>query len=302
MERFFDFVELKTKITSVFPFFMTAAFLFVRRQPIHWIATSVFFFSMISFDLATTAINNYIDSRHNAQGLRYKRGTAKAIIFLLLAFSVLNGIYLVVLTDAVVLIGGLFCFGCGILYTYGPVPISRTPFGEILSGIFYGIMIPFLLLYINSPTGAYLSLSLGSGTIDLSVNIRGMIHLGLFCAIPAFTTANIMLANNICDVQQDILVKRYTLPYYLGSSSLQLFAGLYYLCYVDVILMVLLRILSPVCLVFLLTWKAVRNNIKVFLQKQDKQHTFIVSIRNYIIINGAMTVLISISGFTGGSA
>ena len=31
--------------------------------------------------------------------------------------------------------------------------------------------------------------------------------------------ANIMLANNICDVEEDIINNRFTLPYYLGKKN-----------------------------------------------------------------------------------
>ncbi len=299
MKRFFDFVEIRTKITSLFPALMTAALLFVQRQPIRYFATGVFFLSMFTFDLTTTAINNYIDSRTNGQNLPHKRSTALAILLTLLGLGVAGGLYLVYLTDIVVLLTGALCFVCGILYTYGPVPISRTPFGEVLSGLFYGFFIPFLILYINEPAGSLMALSLDGGMIRLSINIMAMIRLALFSAIPAFTTANIMLANNICDVQKDIAVVRHTLPYYIGNKALILFEGLYYLCYLDVIAMVLLHVIPPICLAILLTIKIVRDNIKAFKLEQEKSTTFAASIRNYVVINGAMTVLIFAGRFIG---
>jgi 1,4-dihydroxy-2-naphthoate octaprenyltransferase len=176
------------------------------------------------------------------------------------------------------------------------VPISRQPLGEILSGIFYGLFIPFILLYINMPKETYLSLNINFETINIILNISPIITVFFLSVTPVCATANIMLANNICDVEKDIAVKRYTLPYYLGKNSLFLFAGVYYLTYLATIVMVILKILSPVCLFSLLTIFIVQKNINTFFKIQDKATTFITAIKNYIIIMGINTLMIFISG------
>jgi 1,4-dihydroxy-2-naphthoate octaprenyltransferase len=105
-----------------------------------------------------------------------------------------------------------------------------------------------------------------------------------------------MLANNICDLEKDIAVKRHTLPYYLGvKKSLFLFAGLYYISYLGMLSMVILRILSPLCLLSLITIFFVQKNIHSFFKKQDKETTFIFAVRNYVIIMGPLTLLIFFS-------
>ena len=188
---------------------------------------------MFLFDLTTTGINNYIDTRTNDQVLQFKRPVARTIIFIMLAISTGLGLWLVILTDWVVLgVGGL-CFICGVFYTFGPVPISRIPLGEVLSGVFYGLLIPFLLLYINLPAGTLLSFGIQDGIASLEVSLLPLLTLGLICWAPMVCTANIMLANNICDLEKDILVNRHTLPYYIGKArAVTLYAFLYYSVYV----------------------------------------------------------------------
>lgn len=287
-----------TKITSTFAFLFTIAYLYYVEQPVNWGLTLIFFASMFLFDLTTTAINNYIDTKTNTQILQFRRSVALAIIFVLLGTSMLLGLYLVFLTDLVVLLLGGLCFLCGILYTYGPVPISRQPWGEILSGIFYGFFIPFILLYINMPEGAYLTLDWNWKTISIDLQIFPIATVILLSVIPVCTTANIMLANNICDLEHDVLVKRYTLPYYLGKrASLHLFAVIYYGTYLTVIVMVAAGILSPVCLISLVSLIPVQKNINLFFRIQEKSSTFATSIKNYVIIMGTNTVLIFLSGF-----
>ncbi|HEY5585406.1 MAG TPA: UbiA family prenyltransferase [Ruminiclostridium sp.] len=294
--RFLDYVEIKTKIASFFAFLMTIAYIFYIEKPINWKLTLLFFASMFIFDLTTTAINNYIDTKTNQQTLAFKRNIALTIILVLLGISTVLGLYLAYLTGIVILILGAVCFLCGILYTFGPVPISRQPLGEIFSGIFYGLCIPFILLYINLPKGTFISLEMSFTTIRLDMNVIPIMTVLLLSIIPVCTTANIMLANNICDLEKDIATKRFTLPYYLGNKALYLFAGIYYLSYFATLLMVILKVLSPICLVSLLTIFIVQKNIGQFFRIQDKEKTFNCSIKNYIIIMGAITLMIFISG------
>lgn len=296
VSRFLKYVEIKTKITSTFAFLVTMAYIYYLHKPVNWYPTLIFFAAMFIFDMATTAINNYIDSKSNQQKLDFERGTALSIIFVLLGISTLLGLYLVYLSDIVILIIGGLCFMCGIFYTFGPVPISRQPLGELFSGLFYGLFIPFILLYINLPKGTYLSLEFSFSTLSIDLNLASLAAIILLSILPVCTTANIMLANNICDLERDIAVKRFTLPYYLGNKALFLFAGLYYVIYLDIILMVLLGLLPAVCLASLLTLYLVQKNINVFFRKQDKATTFDISIKNFVIIMGSVTLLLFLGG------
>lgn len=296
IKKFFDYIEIKTKITSTFAFLMTMAYLFYIKSNINWELTLVFFASMLIFDLTTTAINNYIDTKTNQQVLVYSRKTAKNIIFIMMGISTALGLYIVYRTDIIVLIVGAICFLCGVFYTYGPVPISRQPLGEIFSGIFYGLFIPFIILYINLPTASMISLKIDKMVVSLDLFIAPLFTLILLSIAPICTTANIMLANNICDLEKDIAVKRHTLPYYIGHKAVYLFAALNYAAYLGIILMVILKILSPICLLSLLTIFLVQKNINIFLEKQEKETTFICSIKNYVIIMGSITLVIFISG------
>jgi len=295
IKRFLDYVEIRTKITSTFAFLITIALLLYKKQTINWGLTLIFFAAMFLFDLTTTAINNYIDTKKNHQILQFNRKTALVIIYVLFGTSAALGLYLAFLTDIVILLVGGICFLCGVFYTYGPVPISRQPLGEVLSGMFYGLLIPFIILYLNTPAGTFLTLNVNFQTMSLQLQNGPLLTLLLFSIIPFGTTANIMLANNICDLEKDIAVKRHTLPYYIGKNALYLHAGLYYLTYLATITMVVFKILSPICLLSLVTIIIVQKNINAFFKKQDKETTFVLAIRNFVIIMGVNTLMIFIS-------
>lgn len=299
IKRFFSYVEIMTKITSIFAFGMTLAYLFYLGQPVNFKLTGVFFLAMFIFDLTTTAINNYIDTKTNTQILQFNRKTALIIIYIMFIISAGLGLYLAYCTDIIVLLLGMLCFMCGVLYTYGPIPISRQPLGEIFSGVFYGLLIPFILLYINMPKGTYLDLMFTKESIDISVKWLPAIKVLFLSAAPVFTTANIMLANNICDVEKDVKVKRFTLPYYLGDKALLVFAFLYYAIYGAALVMVVFRLLPPIYLVMIISIIPVTKNIRIFMEKQEKSTTFICSIKNYIIIMSADIIALLLCGLVG---
>ncbi|HMM33083.1 MAG TPA: UbiA family prenyltransferase, partial [Clostridia bacterium] len=114
-------------------------------------------------------------------------------------------------------------------------------------------------------------------------------------------TANIMFANNICDRERDIEVQRFTLAFYLKKQhALWLFAALYYAAYASVVVMVALKLLPPTSLLLLVTLIPVHKNINVFLKKQDKEETFVVAIKNFMIIIVAHIALIFLGAFLPG--
>ncbi|MHB1154760.1 MAG: UbiA family prenyltransferase [Eubacteriales bacterium] len=295
-KRYLNYIEISTKITSVFAFLITISYLFSIGQKINTDKTLIFFAAMFIFDMTATAINNYEDTKKNDQSLQFNRNTALLIIIIQLLISTALGLYLAVITDIVVLLLGMLCFLFGILYSFGPISISKQPLGELFSGLFYGVLIPFILLYINMPKSTYLSFDISFQTLSFSLEIFPIITVLLLSIAPFCATANIMLANNICDLEKDITVKRFTLPYYMGLKALYLFAGLYYFIYLSIIIMVIIRILSPICLISLITIIPVQKNIKIFFKRQEKSVTFILSIKNHLYIMITNSFLIFISG------
>jgi 1,4-dihydroxy-2-naphthoate octaprenyltransferase len=120
------------------------------------------------------------------------------------------------------------------------------------------------------------------------MNLVELFYIFLF-SIPAINgIANIMLANNICDVDEDILNKRFTLPYYIGrENALKLFAALYYIGFLDTVALTLLGIAPPISLLILLALIPVQRNIRLFQVKPNKSETFVLSVQNFAVMNVA---------------
>lgn len=295
IKKFLKFVEIQTKITSTFAFANTLMFMLFLKQPINVPLMVIFCIAAFIFDLATTAINNYIDSKDYPEMLPIKRDRALFLIICMLAVSTVMGLYLAFKTGIVVLLLGALCFVLGIFYTFGPMPISRIPLGEVFSGIAYGMFIPFLMVYINNPD-SYIILDYKDGVLSVHFMLWSLISFLFFSLVNTFTTSNIMVANNTCDLEKDVAVNRHTLIFYIGQKNgVRVFATLYYLCYAAVIAMVALKILPIVALIFLLSFPLVVSNIRVFRKEQIKSKTFITAIKNFIIVNTSYFIALTLS-------
>jgi len=263
--------------------------------------------SLLAFDMATTAINNYIDYIKSLKEHRYnhlnrivkydiKESTAIGIIFILLLIAVIFGILLTLNTNLLVLLIGVISFLTGILYTYGPIPISRMPLGEVFSGIFMGFIILFLSCYIHIFDRNIISLVFNNNLLNISINLVEVFYI-ILISIPTMSgIANIMLANNICDLKEDITNNRYTLPYYLGKkNAIKLFRTLYYISYLDIIILVLLKVSPVISLFVILTIIPLNKNINLFSQKPIKNETFVLSVKNFALINITNIILLLIA-------
>ena len=290
MKKLLNYVEIQTKITSLMTFTLVLLLLKFHGISLKVLETIVFFLGMFIFDLTTTAINNYIDSKTNFHDYGFSRKTLKYIIVAMFVISVVLGLWLVVLTDWVVLGLGAFCFLVGVIYTYGPMAISRHPYGEIVSGILYGYFIPFILVYINMGA-AFVGVTLGS-TIHIAINADAFIKFMIFGLVPTFLTAAIMLGNNTCDVEKDIEVGRFTLPYYIGqTAAVRLLATLYVLTYAALVLGVVTGLYHPLMLVVLLSAPVALTNARSFSIERVKSRSFKYVIKNFIMIMMAFIVM-----------
>ncbi|MEG0550400.1 MAG: 1,4-dihydroxy-2-naphthoate polyprenyltransferase [Vagococcus sp.] len=302
MKVFFELVEIRTKLASLFPFLVGLLFSAFYFDQVNAENMILFFAAMLVFDMATTAINNLMDFK-KAKNDHYQEntnivGSAKLsekkvsyLIYSMIAFSSLVGIYLTYRTSLLLLAMGGICFLIGIFYTFGPVPLSRMPLGEIFSGVTMGFGIFFITIYLNIANLDVLRLSFVDGQFMIYGKIKELIFI-VWASVPMiFTIANIMLANNLCDLEQDISNHRYTLPYYIGKENgVKLFQLLMYSCYFFIVGGVIIGIYHWAMLIVLLTLPIIYKNLTIFKEKQEKATTFGISIKNLILFNGAQVV------------
>lgn len=308
LTSYLKLVEIQTKVASVFPFLLGTVYTLYRFKTFNPANFIIMFISLISIDMATTAINNYFDYKkakkkhgfnyesHNAivkYGL--KEYTVLAVIGVLLTTATVFGIMLYTKTNIMVLILGAISFVAGVMYSFGPVSISHTPLGELFSGIFMGFIIVFISIYIHIFNENILTLTYINGLLNIRIDIKEILYIALVSIPAILTISNIMLANNICDIKDDIENKRYTLPIYIGkSNALKLFKILYRIVYIDIVILIILRIEPIVSVVVLSTLIPVSKNITQFFKKQTKKDTFVLAVKNFLLINGTHVLALGI--------
>ncbi len=306
---FFKLVEIQTKVASLFPFLLGTSYVLHRYGGVKHINLILMLVAMLAFDMTTTAINNYYDYKkavkkygygyeiHNAiVQHKLKEGTVIATIMALLAVATVFGVLLFLRTDIIVLLLGMLSFAIGITYSFGPVPISRTPLGELMSGLFMGFIIVFIAAYIHVYDKGLIVLLYDAGLLNIRLELLELLKL-FFVSVPMIVSiANIMLANNICDIEDDIENKRYTLPIYIGrENAVKVWKWLYYMAYLNIGALVVLEVLPYLSAIALVTFLLVNKNIEAFSQEQIKSKTFVLSVKNFIIISAAYVGTLALS-------
>ncbi|MBF0787592.1 MULTISPECIES: 1,4-dihydroxy-2-naphthoate polyprenyltransferase [unclassified Streptococcus] len=293
---FLEFIELRTKVASVFPMLLGIVWAIYRYGVFNGFNTLLFVLAVLTFDMCTTAINNTMDyvkakdqvyrKEHNVIGRnQLDFGQMVQIIFLLLSFSTVLSLVLVWRTDLILLPLGALCFLIGICYTFGPIPLSRMPLGEIFSGVTMGLGIFFLGVFVQAPDLLLVSRFVGEW-FQLQLAWEKCIEIGLMSLPLICLIANIMLANNLCDLDEDIRNHRHTLVFHIGRQK----GLLLYTCLA--ILPWFLWLLYPL-FGFLPFWAWLGYGVAVlsyrslghFLEKQVKRETFVEAVKSFILFS-----------------
>ncbi|MDQ6600038.1 1,4-dihydroxy-2-naphthoate polyprenyltransferase [Bacillus salipaludis] len=180
---------------------------------------------------ATNMFNEYFDFKRGLDneesvgiGGTIVRDGIKPKTVLNLAFgfygiALLLGVYICANSSWWLALVGLICMAIGYFYTGGPFPIAYTPFGEIFSGFFMGMLIILISFFIQ--TGTVTSTS-------ILVSVPSMVLVG-----------EIMLSNNIRDLDGDKKNGRKTVAILLGKKrAIYLLAGMFTFSYLWVIALI----------------------------------------------------------------
>ena len=294
LSQFLRFVDIRTKFTSILPVFLGVAFSIYYFEAFNLLNTVIFIVAAALLDFTTTAINVLIDYRTASNEESKRTGNIigrenipeKLIvnyIFGMLLGSFLLGLILVFRTNIILLFIGLICFIIGITYTYGPIPISRMPLGELLSGPPLGFGIIFIAVFINHTEALILDLSFENSLFTLQGNWYTILAI-FFVSLPqVFLISNIVLANNICDLEQDIDNRRFTLVFHIGKEeSIRLYNWLTFGSYVALIIPIIFGWLPVIMLLIYPTLFYVKNQVALFNARQIKEETFVTSVKSFL--------------------
>ena len=283
IQKFNALVQIQTIIISALPYIIGSLMASYYYHHFNLSYCLWLFLAVISFHLAVNGHNQYTDY------LRYKKNHvtsynnilekfnisqkwARNVIILLTLVSATIGIILSFKVGWIILLIGFFSYLIGYCYSGGTYPILKTPFGEPASGITMGYNITLLGIYVNI------------------YNIHPFDSFfwakAIIVACPAiFVIANVMLANNICDVEEDVKIGRKTLPFYIGRKNALIVLCIYYaLAYIFLILSVVLHYLPTLALGGLLTIPLVYRSTRTFVKDPHKETTFKGILMNVLLV------------------
>ncbi len=309
MKAFISFIELRTKVASILPLLIGTALAYYTLETLYLERFFLMFIALLCIDMATTGLNHYYDAKRAivTTGYHYDQhnpitskqltaNRAKRYLFELLLVGSCAGIGLTLLTDNFVLVLGALSFIIGIIYSAGPLPLSRTILGELFSGLFMGLLITFIAFYIQLPMGYLGEISLSKNFVYISLKLTMIMPVILLGLQLSLMIGNIMLANNICDREEDILNNRYTLPVVIGmKKSVILFKTNTLSAYAVLSLGVLFKQLPLPMLITLFTLPIIYKRARIFCANPLKSKTFKLAVGNFLVFSSTLLLTLFVS-------
>ena len=258
----------RTLAAALGPTILGAAFSYYAFGALHGTGLAIFhtiliFLAVVSAQIIANLWNELKDFKSgldagqkigNAGSLTRGAVTPKLIstmIKVLMIVPIIIGLYLSATITWWYIPAGIVCILISFLYSGGPKPISRTPFGEISSGIAMGFAIVLITSY--------------AWTRELSLAF-------LIPALPAtLLVGSIMLTNNIRDIRNDEKHGRRTLPIILGRDrAISLMSIAYIFNFIWIGAWIYLKVLPIPALLTLIAIIPAFKTIKTFYTQVDE--------------------------------
>jgi 1,4-dihydroxy-2-naphthoate polyprenyltransferase len=212
IRQFFAVVEMRTKVISVSTFLVASLYAWSVGHGVGWLAALLLAVAVLCVDMGTTAFNTFYDFVRRVDTRRSTEEPGKVLVhegvapghafvvsIVLYAVAAGTGIAVAVLSSGWIIVAGVAGMLVGFLYTGGPLPISRTPFGELFAGGFLGTVL-FLVVY-----------GVHAGSIDRAAVVASLPSTLLIAAV--------LTVNNTCDIDGDRAAGRRTLSIVLGRRA-----------------------------------------------------------------------------------
>lgn len=209
--QFARIVEIRTKIVSVSAYLIGTLLATYQTGEFDLLVGVVMLLAVLAVDMGTTGFNSFFDYYRGVDSHETNRESDKVLVHQgvppgvalllslgLFALAMPLGIALAVLVGWELIPIGALCMAVGYLYNGGPLPISRTPLGELVAGGFLGSVLVLLAFYVQRD----------------SLNTQAFL-----VSLPSlFLVASILTVNNTCDIKGDTQAGRRTLSILLGPK------------------------------------------------------------------------------------
>lgn len=207
--QFLRIVEIRTKIISMGTFAAGTLYALYVMGNLNFLVMVLMGFATLFVDMGTTGFNSYFDYRNGTDNHEIECEDDKVLVhqgvsplwallvsLMLFGMAGVLGLVLAYLTSWKLIVVGGVCMLVGFAYTGGPLPISRTPFGEVFAGFFLGTTLFVLSFYVQT---------------------KSVVVEALLASLPFLILVGMILSvNNCCDLIRDKAAGRKTLTIVLG--------------------------------------------------------------------------------------
>ncbi|MFC4696834.1 prenyltransferase [Enterococcus aquimarinus] len=245
----------------------------------------IYLFIILLFHVAVNIFNNYMDYQNASDDHSYKvktniigreglsLKTVRNYFYFFMTLSTLFGLWLVTLTSIWVVIPGIIGFYIGLFYSTGPRPLNSLPIAETITSLASGYLVPLVALYVL--------LASTQEPFTLAVALRFL----LVCLPLVFMMFNNLIANNTCDLEEDIVNGRRTLVYYLGKKRATVFLKANLLISFLCLPLVVFLGLAPWTVLLLgLSLPKLMRGLTPYMALQDKQKTFPIVLKTMSVV------------------
>lgn len=272
-------VEFRTSIAIITSVLIGTSYATYREFTLKTDLLLAMLIASIFLDGAATVFNHYFDFKKARTKKGYSYNIHNPIVahklapqmayligMLLVVIASTLGLYLVFRTHWLLIPLGTLAVLISYLYSGGGKPISYTPYSEIISGLFEGSLVIIIAYFVQTSSISWPALLI---SLPTSIGI-----------------ANIMLANNISDLDEDKKNGRRTLPIVLGQSrAVNLLYFNHLLMYMLATVFVLIDKLPLTTLLIYASIPLIINNLRFFDKSRNKAYGFAFILRNTIIFN-----------------
>lgn len=207
--QFARIVEIRTKIVSVSAYLIGTLLAVYQTGEFDPLKAVIMLLAVLAIDMGTTGFNSFFDYYRGVDSQETNRESDKVLVHQgvppgvallvslgLFALAMPLGIVLAVLVGWEIIPVGALCMAVGYFYNGGPLPISRTPLGEMVAGGFLGSVLVLLSFYVQH---------------------AALTPEAFLVSLPSLLlVASILTVNNTCDREGDTKAGRNTLSIVLG--------------------------------------------------------------------------------------
>ncbi|XHB96067.1 1,4-dihydroxy-2-naphthoate polyprenyltransferase [Lactococcus garvieae] len=287
---FAELIELKAKTTSVFPFILGVAYSLYHYQIANFGPLIIYFVAMFCFNCFVDIWDNYNDYHKAVDTEDYKKNTniigrenlslslIKGLLLFFFSLSLILGLIVAGLVGWPVFWLGLFAISLVFLLGRSETLIKFTC-RELASGLTMGYLIFLICVYINTSAVFVWDFATLASTF--------------LVALPStLLIANLMLANNTCDLEEDEGNHRYTIVHYIGrKNALRWWTLAIIVAYISIVGAVVLGLISPLMLLMFILLPFIIKQARPYLQRQVKSETFIASVKILMVFSLLQAVL-----------